>query len=53
MYADNEIEYHADGKRQSREREYKERSSFAEDFNDNKDFETVVCEETDEWEEEV
>lgn len=53
MYADDEIENHANGKRQCRESEDKERSSFTEDFNDNKDFETVVCEETDEWEDEV
>ena len=53
MYADDEIENHAKGKRQRGKSEYKERSSFAEDFNDNKDFETVVRDETDEWEEEV
>jgi len=53
MYADNEIEDHAEGKRQGGKSEYKEWSSFAEDFNDNESFETVVCNETDEWEEEV
>jgi hypothetical protein len=47
MYADNEIENHAEGKRQGGKTEYKERSSFAEDFNDDKGFQTVVCDETD------
>ena len=51
MYADDEVENHAESKRQSGEREYQKRSSFAEDFDDDERFETVVGEKTDKREE--
>ena len=53
MYADDEIEDHAHCKRQSGESQYNQRSSFAENLNDDERLETVVDDETNEWEEEI
>jgi hypothetical protein len=53
MHTHNEIEDLADGKGHRRGRKHDQRSSFAQNPDNNKAFDDVECDETDEREEEI